>query len=751
MTRRGDTQLWPLWGLAVGVAAGAGAAGLAARPGLPALHWLLGLAGAALLLASLASRSPKVAALALAGLALGGARGLADEAHRVALAERLAAVPATALRTEVVLTRGWSEGRWGWRTQVRVRSAHQAGAPVWLPRRCTLEVRGPVQPGALPPPGSTCTVLAAVRSTERRPLLVASSPRLVKVTAPPHGLEAVRAGAAAALLEAAGTRPHRVRAAELAAALTLGRRDLVPTARREQWRRSGLAHALAVSGLHVGLVGGAVWLLALAAGATPTGARLSVLLALPLYALLAGAPPSAMRAALMGVVYLGARLLGRAPLPLAAVLVTVVVLLLAAPGLAADPGFQLTVVVTAALIRWAPPLAARLPLPRRAALVVAVPAVAQLAAAPLVAAHFRALVPGAFLTNTIAPLLLAPLLLAAVTALALAPLWGPLAIPALAVVGAAEHAILAAGALARGLQLTAPHPGSILLATAAAAAALALAPGRPARAGVLAWGAVLAALLLVHPTAPPAGGGVTLLPVSSGAAVLLEGPGGRVLVDGGRYPRQAVELLADLGVHRLDAVLASHTDEDHVGGLAAVLDELPVRRLVIPRWMESAAAAVPLLRSARRRGVAVVGTVRCAAVGLGGGIRLETLWPPAAAPPGDENQRSLVARLAMPAGTVLVTSDIARTTEERLARTTRLRCSVLLLPHHGSRGSGSEALLRAASPELVLVPAGPGNLQHHPHRETLDRLRRAHLRWRDPAHCGWCGASAANGQWRPFP
>jgi competence protein ComEC len=171
----------------------------------------------------------------------------------------------------------------------------------------------------------------------------------------------------------------------------------------------------------------------------------------------------------------------------------------------------------------------------------------------------------------------------------------------------------------------------------------------------------------------------------------------------------------------------------------------------MPTWMPSHPEAVPLLRAARREGIPVGVVARGSRVVVAEGAALEVLWPPARDPPRDENERSLVARLRPAAGTVLLTSDIGSATEARLAASSRLACRVLVVPHHGARGSASARLLDATRPAVVLIPAGPGNLHGHPHPEVLQRLVRRHLPFRSPVRDGRCGAVFRDGRWVPFP
>lgn len=753
--RPGAAQaLRPLYLLATGTALSTAAAHAATVTGPATARLVLAAAGiAAAFLAARAGFSRRAAILWLAtGTALGSARGLAARQQQLQIMEAMSGARDTAVRFEARIENGWGASRWGLRCRVRLKTARCGAMELHLPRRLGLEVRGARGRSGLPAPGSTCSGLAALRGDPARPFLAVASPRLLRELAPPDGIDALRNRGAAALLSAAGTDPARIRAAELASALVFGRKDLMPTSRRDRWRRSGLAHALAVSGLHVGLLGGMVWLAAIALGASPNLGRGLVLAVVPSYALLAGASPSAVRAAVMVAVYVAARMMGRAMVPMAAVLLAATAMLLADPTLIATASFQLTVGVTAALVRWVPAVGELLPLPQWLGTAVAVPVIAQLAAAPIVAWHFRTLIPGAVVANLLVPLLLAPILLSAFAAAILAPLAAPAAGLALSALGFLSRAALACGAPARAHVEIVPTLPLALTGVLAMLAVLALWPGRPARPAAALW--IL--LVLVAPIAwrlLPARElrGPLLLPVRDGLAALLPAPQGPLLVDGGRLPDEATRLLADLGILKLGAIVASHTDEDHCGGLPTVIRTLRPRRLLIPAWMAADPAVVPLLRSARRVGTATISLARDLRTSAAGDA-LWVLWPPFRNPPARENDRSLVARLSVSGGTVLLTSDISSRVEHRLLSDgSPLAADVLIAAHHGSASSNSTPFLRAVGPACVLIPAGPWNTHHHPSRATIRRLRRQGLRWRAPITSGLCGSRRVDGRWRCWP
>jgi competence protein ComEC len=742
--------LEPLWMLVTGVAAGAVATAAVPIAVDPRLSWAVVALGVAMASLACLGRRGGMVWLA-AGLALGSGRGAQASIHDLELIGLLDGDDPAAIRVEARLLTGWEPTRWGYRASVRLRSASRGERRIDLAPGWRMEVRGVDSPGVLPPVGSAFGCLASVRGDAAHPFLAVASPAMLEVVSSTAGVAGIRDRLARGLVSAAGTDHRRIRTAELAAALALGRRDLLTAQRREGWRRSGMAHLLAVSGLHVGTVAASLWLVLAAANLHPRKLRWVMLAALPAYAVVAGASPSAVRAAMMASVYLAGRQLGRAVIPMASVLLVTAVLLVAGPRLVAEAGFQLTVLVTAALVRWVPPLSERLPGPRWLSGIVAVPVVAQLAAAPIIAHHFRSAVPGAVAANLLVPPLLAPLLTAALAATAVAPLWPAGARTLLDGMAAVEAVLWACGRPGRAVELVPPTMPAVVTSVLEVAGWMALRPGPVGRRGIALWLSTFTAAVLWCTLRPhPAGPRVELLPVGDGLAATVWSGRAGVLVDAGRWRREAAELLADGGVRRLAAVAVSHPDEDHFGGTETVLRTLPVGELLIPSWMLGDPVAVPLLRTARRRGVAVTALSRGRVIALDG-MNLEVLWPPLADLPADDNERSLAIRFRTPGGAAMVTSDIGRSTELKLLRSGSLRCDVLVVPHHGSRHSACAALLERCRPDVALIPAGPLNRYHHPHAEVLERLGSRAIGFRYPKRDGRCGARVIDDRWVLYP
>ncbi len=221
------------------------------------------------------------------------------------------------------------------------------------------------------------------------------------------------------------------------------------------------------------------------------------------------------------------------------------------------------------------------------------------------------------------------------------------------------------------------------------------------------------------------------LDVGQGDAILVVTPNGmRMLVDGGPSPSAVLDGLGRRFPpwdRRLDVVVLTHPDSDHVGGLSAVLDRYDVAFIVDP-MLESGSTDSALWESAvEREGAVVVRASEGATVLLDrdAGVSARVLWPPEARPAGtvDLNDLSAVLRLEYGARSVLLTGDIGADTEGKLVRSgAPLDTDVLKVSHHGSGGSSCEAFIAAVSPDVALIGVGTDNSFGHPSPDVLARL-----------------------------
>jgi competence protein ComEC len=188
--------------------------------------------------------------------------------------------------------------------------------------------------------------------------------------------------------------------------------------------------------------------------------------------------------------------------------------------------------------------------------------------------------------------------------------------------------------------------------------------------------------------------------------------------------------LRSIGVRRLDRLMASHGDNDHVGGVASVL------------------AGMPVVRTVAGPTVQLPSTERC----VQGqrwewdGVRFEVLHPPAQWSSG-ENDSSCVLRVVGANGSALIAGDIERRAEEHLLRENAIsRTDVVVIPHHGSRTSSTAEWVRATSPRIAVVSAGHGNRWGFPKQDVIARWTDTGARVLNTAHSGAVEIDVGSGE-----
>jgi competence protein ComEC len=226
-----------------------------------------------------------------------------------------------------------------------------------------------------------------------------------------------------------------------------------------------------------------------------------------------------------------------------------------------------------------------------------------------------------------------------------------------------------------------------------------------------------------------------VLDVGQGDALLLSLPGGeRWLVDGGGDPAGRVDVgqrlllpaLRRRGVEGLERVFATHGDLDHTGGRSAVLGELEVGELWLPRRSGASRSLQRLISDAERRGIPVRSVeggdpLRSAAPARAVVLHPSRGWVDALNLDADENNGSIVLHVALGDVGMLLTGDVEGPAEELLVARGLPRAAVLKVPHHGSRSSSSASLLAAVDPLVALTGAGRENRFGFPHASVSAR------------------------------
>jgi competence protein ComEC len=495
----------------------------------------------------------------------------------------------------------------------------------------------------------------------------------------------------------------------------------------EQWRvfaATGTTHLIAISGLHVTMIAALAMVLTRAAWRLPRRraprracADLSCLsgaLAALAYAVLAGFSVPTQRTVVMLVCALCSIWLRRAQPPANVLALALIGVLLYDPHAVLTAGLWLSFVAVAAIILGSGPVGPALPMraflsAQTSVSVAMMPATALLFGSVSLVAPFAnllaiplfsgLLVPGTLLGVALMPATGISNWVLGVTAHLLEFTW-----PAL------EWAANVPGGW---LHVAAPGPGLALLLCASAIVLITPLPMR-----VRVPGLVLFAALVGADAARPAIGAFTLtaLDVGQGLSVVVRTRTHVLLFDAGpafRSGRSAGELvvvpyLHHEGISHIDMLVTSHPDSDHTGGAPAIEQALAV---VTARHGGKVRRGYQTPSAPCRRGEAWIWDE----------VRFEFLHP-AADETWSDNDSSCVLSIAAGDTRALLTGDIEHAAEERLVmRADLARADIVVVPHHGSRSSSSEAFVSRVQARVAMVSAGAGNRWRFPHEVVVER------------------------------
>lgn len=531
----------------------------------------------------------------------------------------------------------------------------------------------------------------------------------------------------------------------------LGEKYALPEELREDFRLTGLTHALVVSGLNVALV---VLFFLTAFKLCRIPERLALVLTLlvvALFALVTQLQAPVVRAGLMAGALLLGRLCGRPGEVYNGLGLAALIILVWQPASLLSLSFQLSFVATLSLVGLTPPIAALFPASWRshpwAGEWVLLPLCACLAAqvgtAPLIAYHFYQFSPISLVSN----LIVLPLLNLALAIGMLTGITGwCLPLLATAFNGSnylvLELAIALVECFARlpYASVSLARPGLVSLGCwVLLSLCLAFAHHRLARKAALfialLWGNYAVWTPLLRTPALE----VFFLDVGQGDAALVRLPDGRsLLIDGGeRSPdfdqgeRVILPVLRHLGIDRLEAVVASHPHNDHIGGLIAVLEGVEVEHYLDSGQYCDTWTAQRLQELVREKGIeyhCLAAGDSIAGLGGAGGLVLHPgtdFVSQSEEPASGFNNGSAVLKLSYGEVDLLFAGDAEKEAEAALWRWGgRLRCEVLKVPHHGSPTSSDSAFVEAVQPQVAVVSVGQHNKFRHPSPAVVERYEK---------------------------
>ncbi len=499
----------------------------------------------------------------------------------------------------------------------------------------------------------------------------------------------------------------------------------------EWFRNWGLSHILAISGLHVGLISGMIFIILFRSGAvTLEHSRFLLFIFLPVYCFIAGGSASVLRAVLMAVFALlfmhrNLKISGTDLVSLAAFC-----LLLLAPNQLRQIGFQFSFLVTFAIVLSLPVLSQT---PNKLHASAKISLICQLSILPLQIHYFYECNPLTLLANLlVVPYFSVVVIPLCIILFLLALLFSPLAY------SASDSFFQLHSFILECLQkLTDPFlikwvigeitpPWILVYYLFFSFMMIAWNHGKLKHAFI--WGAGACLTIGAFASVPYAvnQGRVTMLDIGQGDAFVLELPyrKGVIMIDAAGLPpfmvnpKQTEEniirpYLKSRGISHLDALMISHHDTDHSGSVDPLVEDFDVDWLIVSPYY----SVIPELKD----------KVKVMRVNAGDRIKLKgqlfsVLNPEHDA--HDPNDNSVVLYTEAGGKSWLFTGDLSTRMEEKVMENyPKLRVDVLKVGHHGSHTSSSDQWISQLKPEFGLISAGVNNRYGHPHQEVVDRLQ----------------------------
>jgi competence protein ComEC len=532
-------------------------------------------------------------------------------------------------------------------------------------------------------------------------------------------------------------------------ALTIGDGGAISQTQWEVFRKTGTTHLVVISGSHIGLIAGLVYFLVLRLWAwmgilrwSPQHVAALVALGVGVfYSALAGFSVPTQRAAIMLAVAMFAIISQRNPQPFHTLATALVAVLLFDPLAVLSAGFWLSFIAVALIIYT---VAGRLGKLNIILETLKLNSVMSLGLVPLTLLFFQQVSLISPVANAVAvPLisfLIVPFALLAVVLMFITPtlatwlfwlvdellqgLWW-----LLTQLAALPYAIISH---------TQPSIGALLFALMSIL--ILLAPkGFPAR-----WlGLVLLLPLVFTEKQSPATGDLklTLLDVGQGLAAVIQtanhtlvyDTGAKFSADSDQGKNIVLPFLHQQGINKVDQLVISHGDNDHIGGAKSLIQGIRVEKI---------STSVPEQLSDYQ-------PEHCAAgqTWTWDSIQFTMLSPSEQL--NSDNNNSCVLQVQTASGNLLLTGDIEAQAETWLVKTygEQLKAQILIAPHHGSKTSSTFAFLQAVQPDTILIPAGYRNAFGHPHSQVIARYQTLNAHYLSSANSGAITVSLNQGVW----
>lgn len=534
-------------------------------------------------------------------------------------------------------------------------------------------------------------------------------------------------------------------------ALLFGERSLLDEDVEIAYQKLGIVHLLAISGLHVGLLVGAIYSIMIYFGVTHEKTRLILIIILPIYMILTGASPSVVRASFMVILYFLIKSSKAKFTPTDVISFTCLVLLFINPYYLFQVGFQLSYIVTLGLLLSSKIIGSYT---HSVVKLIVVSSVAQLCSIPLILFHFfevslislplnMIFVP--FYSLIILPLSISSTLIVTITP----PLGAPLISLLHLLLDFSSSFVLKVSSWSL-TTITTGKPSFLFIMFYCISTLVLLQrfEKSPSHKSLYKPFSIIVILFLIQLHLPyfTPFGKVIIINVGQGDSIFINLPfnKGNFMIDtGGRvsYPTEeweetrntfsiaediTVPYLKSIGVTHLDGLILSHGDQDHIGEAISLMNHIKVKELVIPKGFVRGELEERVIEKARK------GDMKIRAVNAGDQLTYRDFSFYVLSPKElstSKNDDSMVLWAKIGGLKWLFTGDAEMRSEERMVSTyPHLKVDVLKVGHHGSRGSTSEQLLEHIKPSIAIISAGYQNRYQHPHKEVIDKLEKRKIK-----------------------
>lgn len=537
--------------------------------------------------------------------------------------------------------------------------------------------------------------------------------------------------------------------------MLLGEQREVSVQLEDVYRNTGIIHILAISGTHVMLVIGAIFAALNIMRVTRERIYEILFFFLPIYMIVTGFSPSVVRASLMGMLYVFAKRFFAIYSAWHAISIVFIGITLMYPRIIFAVGFQLSFIITLGLILFTTPLAKRIQeqLPwmnGKVASAIALTVIAQVFSFPILAVTFHQFPLVSIPVNLLLMPLYAVIIPWGYFALFLASWWPTLG-KALAVPIDGTLSIIHS-LLTKVIQF----PYFILSISTIPIwwwgvyfflALYLLYPYTsflPSRRKLV---ITLSVIILSLPFAMKyidQKVTITFIDVGQGDSILIQGPYQKtILIDGGGFGYRfeqdewqkrrdpfevgknvVVPSLRGLGVNRIDWLVLTHGDSDHIGGLEAVVEQLSVKNVLVNGLAPTTSVEEELLALIRERDIPIYTSQIGTWVRWNKQIEWRVLAPDSnTLTYNGDNDNSIVLLLQAFGNNILFTGDVEAPAEQNLINNYKeLDVDILKVAHHGSKTSSTEAFLSHTTPKFAIISVGGNNRYGHPHPDVLERL-----------------------------